>query len=381
MSSRFQSFDSIAVSGVQGLSPYQPGKPESELKREFGLEKITKLASNENPLGNSAKVVQAVSQTLSRVTRYPDGAGFELKSSLAKRHGVDINTITLGSGSSEVIELVARVFVAPGDEVVFSQHAFAMYPIITQAVGGQAVEVPACEWGHDLKAISAAITEKTRIVFIANPNNPTGTWLGRDALQRFLAEVPEQVVVVIDEAYFEYAAEASTGADGYPDATQWLEAFPNLVVTRTFSKAFGLAGLRVGYSLSSPVIADLMNRIRPPFNVNTPAQVAALATLDDPDYLQQSLDINTAGMLQLTQGFKDLGLKYIPSITNFVSVEVGDNARVVYDALLRRGVIVRPVANYGMPRHLRVSIGTEQENRHFLTALTAVLSHLIESNR
>ncbi len=377
MPSRFQSFDSIAVPGVQGLSPYQPGKPESELKREYGLKQITKLASNENPLGNSANVIEAIIRALSQVTRYPDGAGFELKSALAKRHGVDRDTITLGSGSSEVIELVARVFVAPGDEVLFSQHAFAMYPIITQAVGGQVVEVPACEWGHDLKAMAAAISEKTRIVFIANPNNPTGTWLGHDALQRFLAEVPEQIVVVIDEAYFEYATEADTGTDAYPDATQWLEAFPNLVVTRTFSKAFGLAGLRVGYSLSSPVIADLMNRIRPPFNVNTPAQVAALATLDDPHYLQQSLAVNTAGMRQLTKGFEKLGLASIPSITNFVSVEVGDNARVVYDALLKRGVIVRPVANYGMPRHLRVSIGTEQENRHFLSALTAILSEEI----
>ncbi|MCF6219351.1 MAG: histidinol-phosphate transaminase [Gammaproteobacteria bacterium] len=379
MSNRFQSFDSIAVPGVQGLSPYQPGKPESELKREYGLKQITKLASNENPLGSSANVIEAITQELSLITRYPDGAGFELKSVLAKRHGVAMDTITLGSGSSEVIELVARVFVAPGDEVIFSQHAFAMYPIITQAVGGQAVEVPACEWGHDLTAIATAISENTRVIFIANPNNPTGTWLGHDALQRFLAEVPERVVVVIDEAYFEYATEADTGANGYPDATQWLEVFPNLVVTRTFSKAFGLAGLRVGYSLSSPVIADLMNRIRPPFNVNTPAQVAALATLDDTHYLQKSLAVNTTGMLQLTEAFEKRGLAYIPSIANFVSVEVGDHARVVYDALLKRGVIVRPVANYGMPRHLRVSIGTEQENRHFLSALTAVLSEEIDT--
>ncbi len=379
MSNRFQSCDSIAVPGVQGLSPYQPGQPESELKREYGLKQITKLASNENPLGSSANVIEAITQELSLITRYPDGAGFELKSVLAKRHGVAMDTITLGSGSSEVIELVARVFVAPGDEVIFSQHAFAMYPIITQAVGGQAVEVPACEWGHDLTAIATAISENTRVIFIANPNNPTGTWLGHDALQRFLAEVPERVVVVIDEAYFEYATEADTGANGYPDATQWLEVFPNLVVTRTFSKAFGLAGLRVGYSLSSPVIADLMNRIRPPFNVNTPAQVAALATLDDTHYLQKSLAVNTTGMLQLTEAFEKRGLAYIPSIANFVSVEVGDHARVVYDALLKRGVIVRPVANYGMPRHLRVSIGTEQENRHFLSALTAVLSEEIDT--
>ncbi len=373
MSNRFQSFGSVALPGVQRLSPYQPGKPESELKRELGVTEITKLASNENPLGSSPKVVEAISRSLGTLTRYPDGAGFELKAALAARHQVDTTSITLGSGSSEVIELVTRVFVAPGDEVVFSQHAFAMYPIITQAVGGQPVEVPACGWGHDLMAMLAAISDKTRILFVANPNNPTGTWLTADALHDFLTQVPERVVVVIDEAYFEYASNPHTAAADYPDAMQWLDEFPNLVVTRTFSKAFGLAGLRVGYSVSSPVIADLMNRIRPPFNVNTPAQIAALAVLDDAPYLQQSLAVNVAGMSQLIAGFTALGLDYIPSIANFICLEVGDNARVVYDALLKKGVIVRPVANYGMPRHLRVSIGTESENSCFLSALNQVL--------
>ncbi len=376
MSNRFQSFGSIALPGVQGLSPYQPGKPESELKRELGVAEITKLASNENPLGSSSKVVEAITRSLSTLTRYPDGAGFNLKEALAARHQVDSGWITLGSGSSEVIELVARVFVAPGDEVVFSQHAFAMYPIITQAVGGRAVEVPAREWGHDLAAMLAAIGSKTRLVFVANPNNPTGTWLAADELHGFLSQVPEQVVVVIDEAYFEYANNPDAGAADYPDAMQWLDEFPNLVVTRTFSKAFGLAGLRVGYSISSPVIADLMNRIRPPFNVSTPAQIAALAVLDDAPYLQQSLAVNVAGASQLIAGFTTLGLDYIPSIANFICVEVGDDARVVYDALLKKGVIVRPVANYGMPRHLRVSIGTEPENHRFFSALSQVLDDL-----
>ena len=376
MSNRFQSFDSVALSGVQRLSPYQPGKPESELKRELGVIEITKLASNENPLGSSPRVVEAITSSLGTLTRYPDGAGFELKEALAARHQVDTASITLGNGSSEVIELVTRVFVAAGDEVVFSQHAFAMYPIITQAVGGQAVEVPACEWGHDLTAMLAAISDKTRILFVANPNNPTGTWLTADALHGFLSQVPERVVVVIDEAYFEYANNPRAAVAGYPDTMQWLDEFPNLLVTRTFSKAFGLAGLRVGYSVSSPLIADLMNRIRPPFNVNTPAQIAALAVLDDAPYLQQSLAVNVAGISQLTAGFAALGLDYIPSIANFICVEVGDNARVVYDALLKKGVIVRPVANYGMPRHLRVSVGTEPENSHFLSALKRVLDDL-----
>lgn len=373
MSNRFQAFDAVAVPGVQALSPYQPGKPESELKREYGIEKITKLASNENPLGCSKRVVKAVSEALADLTRYPDGAGFALKAAIAERHGLPAEMITLGSGSSEVIELVARVFVAPGDEVVFSQHAFAMYPIITQAVGGKAVEVPAKAWGHDLEAMLAAVNEKTRLMFVANPNNPTGTWLTRDELHDFMARVPERVVVVVDEAYFEYASDPNAGAEDYPDATQWLTGFPNLVVTRTFSKAFGLAGLRVGYSLSSVVIADLMNRIRPPFNVNTPAQVAALTILSDTEYLQESLSTNVLGMAQMVKGFEQLNLDYIPSMGNFVCVEVGDEAGVVYDALLHQGVIVRPVANYGMPCHLRVSIGTENENLHFLSSLATVL--------
>ncbi len=373
MSSRFQAFETIAVPGVQALKPYQPGKPESELKREYGVDHIVKLASNENPLGSSASVIEAVGAELAGLTRYPDGAGFALKTALASRHNVAANTITLGSGSSEVIELVARVFVSPGDEVVFSEHAFAMYPLITQAVGGLAVEVPAKNWGHDLSAMLAAINDKTRVVFVANPNNPTGTWLKRDDLYQFLLQVPERVVVVLDEAYFEFASDPNAGNLDYPDGMQWLEEFPNLVVTRTFSKAYGLAGLRVGYSVSSPVIADLMNRIRPPFNVNTPAQVAALTVLDDAQYLAASLAVNVSGMAQLCQGVEEMGLSYIPSIGNFVCVEVGDEAGVVYDALLRKGVIVRPVANYGMPHHLRVSIGTEPENARFLEALGEVL--------
>ncbi len=373
MSNRFSAFDSIAVPGVRGLNPYQPGKPESELKREYGLEHITKLASNENPQGVSRAVIEAVGCELRELARYPDGAGFELKAALAAKLGVATETITLGNGSSEVIELLARVFVAPGDEVVFSQHAFAMYPIITQAVSGKAVEVPAMSWGHDLPAMLKAITEKTRIVFVANPNNPTGTWLADNELYAFLAAVPERVVVVVDEAYFEYAINPNAQAEGYPDATQWLNEFPNLVVTRTFSKAYGLAGLRIGFSLSSPIIADLMNRIRPPFNVNSVAQVAALAALADKTYLDESLAINVSGMRQLVDGFDQLGLAYIPSIGNFICVEVGDNAAVVYDSLLQKGVIVRPVANYGMPRHLRITVGTAEENSHFLHALATVL--------
>ena len=373
MSNRFQAFDTLAVSGVQTLSPYPPGKPESALKREYGIEKIVKLASNENPLGCSPRVIAAITAELADLTRYPDGAGFALKDALVKCHEIDASMITLGSGSSEVLELLARVFVAPGDEVLFSQHAFAMYPLITQAVCGVPIEVPAKEWGHDLAAMLASITDKTRVVFVANPNNPTGTWLKSDALYQFIKAVPEKVVVVMDEAYFEYASDTNAANDSYPDAMQWLGEFPNLVVTRTFSKAYGLAGLRVGYSVSSPIIADLMNRIRPPFNVNSPAQVAAVTALADDEYLQQSLSLNLAGMKQMINAFDNMGLPFIPSIGNFVCVEVGDDAGVVYDALLRRGVIVRPVANYGMPRHLRVSIGTEQENAVFLTQLAEVM--------
>ncbi|WP_278400184.1 histidinol-phosphate transaminase [Stutzerimonas kunmingensis] len=364
-------FLALAQPGVQKLSPYVPGKPVEELARELSLDPagIVKLASNENPLGPSPKVLDAIRAELSELTRYPDGNGFALKQRLAERYSVGINQVTLGNGSNDILELVARAYLAPGLNAVFSEHAFAVYPIATQAVGSEGRAVPARNWGHDLDAMAAAIDENTRVVFVANPNNPTGTWFDAAALGGFLARVPECVLVVLDEAYIEYAE-----GQELPDGLAFLADYPNLLVSRTFSKAYGLAALRVGYAISSPVIADVLNRVRQPFNVNSLALAAACAALDDVDYLLASRKANDAGMLQLETGFRQLGLEWIPSRGNFIAVDFARDAAPINQALLREGVIVRPVAGYGMPTFLRISIGTEQENARFLDVLRQVLA-------
>ena len=365
-------FLALAQPGVQKLSPYVPGKPVDELARELDLDPstIVKLASNENPLGPSPKAIEAIKAQLDELTRYPDGNGFVLKSKLAERYGVGVEQVTLGNGSNDILELVARAYLAPGLNAIFSEHAFAVYPIATQAVGAQAKAVPAREWGHDLEAMLAAIDDDTRVVFIANPNNPTGTWFGSDALERFLCGVPEQVLVVLDEAYIEYAEGGEL-----PDGLDFLPAHPNLLVSRTFSKAYGLAALRVGYAISSATIADVLNRVRQPFNVNSLALAAACAALEDDRYLTESRACNAAGMLQLEAGFRALGLEWIPSRGNFIAVDFGQDAAPINQALLRDGVIVRSVAGYGMPTFLRVSIGTEAENARFLQVLHKALGH------
>ena len=367
-------FVELATPGVRGLHPYQPGKPIDELKREYGVSEVIKLASNENPLGPSPKVLEALSAEFDELARYPDGNGFELKQLLSARHGIAMDRITLGNGSSDPLEFVVRVFVQPGDEVLFSEHAFAMYPIVTLAASATPVVAPAKDWGHDLEAMAARITNRTRVIFIANPNNPTGTWLQADELEAFIAKAPPSVMVVVDEAYFDYAIDPALNATGYPDASQWLDRYPNLVVTRTFSKAYGLAGLRVGYSLSHPDVANLLNRIRPPFNVNSFALAAACAGLADTEHVAKGVALNAAEMQRLTTAFTEKGLGYIPSVGNFVCVDVGSTAAPVYDALLHEGVIVRPVANYGMPNHLRVTLGLPEENTRFLNALDNVLN-------
>jgi histidinol-phosphate aminotransferase len=364
-------FLALAQPGVQQLSPYVPGKPVDELARELELDpaSIVKLASNENPLGPSPKALEAIQAELAELTRYPDGNGFELKSRLAARCGVQINQVTLGNGSNDILDLVARAYLAAGLNAVFSQYAFAVYPIATQAVGAEGRVVPAKEHGHDLEAMLAAIDENTRVVFIANPNNPTGTWFGPDALERFLARVPSHVLVVLDEAYIEYAE-----GDELPDGLQYLSRYDNLLVSRTFSKAYGLASLRVGYALSSAQIADVLNRVRQPFNVNSLALAAACAALDDADYLAKSRQLNDAGMAQLEAGLRELGLGWIASKGNFIAVDFARDTAAINQALLRAGVIVRPVAGYGLPNFLRVSIGLPAENARFLEALAGVLS-------
>ncbi|MHA7856242.1 histidinol-phosphate transaminase [Marinobacter shengliensis] len=364
-------YQSLAVKGVQALSPYQPGKPIEELARELGLNpaEIIKLASNENPLGPSEKALAAARKALEELCLYPDGNGFELKQALAKRFGVEMDQITLGNGSNDVLEVIARCFADADSEVVFSQYAFAVYPLVTQAIGAKGVPVPAKEWGHDLDAMAAAVTERTKLVFVANPNNPTGTVHTARAIEAFLDKIPERVLVVLDEAYCEYL----TG-DEYPDGIKLLERYPNLIVCRTFSKAWGLAALRVGYAISSPAIADILNRVRQPFNVDSIALAAATAVLQDEAYLNRSREVNEAGLRQLSEAFELMGLPYIPSAGNFIAVEVGDQARGIYQALLSHGVIVRPIAGYGMPHHLRVSVGLPEENERFLDALSQSLA-------
>jgi len=365
-------FLSLALSGVQALRPYQPGKPLEELEREYGITQAIKLASNENPLGPSPKAVACIKGELNELARYPDGNGFALKSKLATKLGVDANQITLGNGSNDVLELLARAYVGVDDEVIFSQHAFAVYPIVTQAVGGKAVITAAKDWGHDLDAMRDAITDRTRLIFVANPNNPTGTWLTENELKEFIASVPSNVLIVMDEAYFEYAIHANMMAKGYVSALPWLSEFKNLVVTRTFSKAYGLAGLRIGFSVSNTQVADVLNRVRQPFNVNSLAMAAAEAALDDDEFIEQSVQMNAIGMQDLIAAFKEMQLDYIPSVGNFICVKVGDAANV-YEGLLREGVIVRPIANYEMPEYLRITIGTDKENNRFIAALKKVV--------
>jgi len=362
-----------AVAGVQKLAPYQPGKPVAELARELGLSEdaIVKLASNENPLGPSPQVIQAIAKAAAELSRYPDGAGFALKQKLAARYSVTPAQMTLGNGSNDLLELVARAFLAPGLNAVFSQYAFAVYPLTTQAVGAEGRAVAAKDYGHDLPAMLSAIDSNTRVVFIANPNNPTGTWFSRAALADFMDKVPASVLVALDEAYIEYA-----DADNeLPDGLELLSQYSNLLVLRTFSKAFGLAGLRIGYGLSSPDIADVLNRVRAPFNVNTLAQVAAIAALSDNNHLQRSIQTNAQGMAQLQAGLDKLGLRYLPSKANFITIDFARDAAPIDRALLQRGVIVRSLGAYGMPHFLRVSIGTQAENARFLEALAEVLAH------
>ncbi|TWI47035.1 histidinol-phosphate aminotransferase [Pseudomonas duriflava] len=360
-----------ALPGVQKLSPYVPGKPVDELARELDLDpaRIVKLASNENPLGPSLKVIEAIQAELKELTRYPDGNGFELKRALAEHYGIQASQITLGNGSNDILELVARAYLAPGLNAVFSQYAFAVYPLVTQAIGAEGRAVPAKSWGHDLDAMLGAIDQSTRIVFLANPNNPTGTWFGPEALAKFLQAVPEHILVVLDEAYIEYAE-----GNDLPDGMAYLAAHPNLLISRTFSKAYGLASLRVGYAISSVTIADVLNRVRQPFNVNSLALAAARAAMSDTDYLIQSRHANDHGMAQLEEGFRKLGLSWIPSKGNFIAVDFAQEAAPIYQALLQQGVIVRPVAGYGLPTFLRISIGTAEENTLCLEALAKVLS-------
>jgi len=366
-------FMSLANVGIQSLRPYLPGKPVAELERELGISNIIKLASNENPAGPAESVMQAIRDELSELTRYPDGNAFALKQALAELHNIGTDCITIGNGSNDILELITRVFLKPGDNAMFSQHAFAVYPIATQAAGGESNIVAAnssehaMPHGHDLDGFLKAINNNTRIIFVANPNNPTGTWISRDELYNFIKAVPANIVVVVDEAYFDYVGEAE-----YPDCSQWLVEFPHLLVTRTFSKAYGLAALRVGYGLASEMLTDLMNRVRQPFNVNHLAQVAALAALKNQDYINESAALNVVAYDHIVATIKALGYRWIPSVGNFICIDAGIPGSELFPALLKKGIIVRPIDNYELPQYIRVTIGTADENDRFLEALQSI---------
>lgn len=366
-----QSFLELATPGVQKLTPYPPGKPVEELERELGISNSIKLASNENPLGPSPQALAAIEKIASSINYYPDGGGFALTNKLAQKHQVDATNITLGNGSNDILELVTRAFLTPLHSAVFSEHSFAVYPIVVQAVGARANVAKAfpethesMPLGHDPDALLAQIDDTTRIIFIANPNNPTGTWLSPEALETLFDAIAGNVIIVLDLAYTEYMDE-----DMKPPIKQWLTKYPNLVVTQTFSKVYALAGLRIGYSISNPEIAGILNRVRQPFNTNMLAQAAAIASLDDAEHVAKSVAMNAAGKSLLQNAFAQMNLTYLPTMGNFISVNVKQDGVALYNKMLHQGVIVRPVANYAMPEYLRITIGTQQQNERFIETL------------
>jgi histidinol-phosphate aminotransferase len=372
------SIPDLVAPPVRGLQPYVPGKPIAELEREYGVHDIVKLASNENPLGPGPRARAAMAGALAEIGLYPDGSGFELKRQLSAHHGIEPECLTLGNGSNDVLVLLAEAFLTPATEAVYSQYCFAIYPIVVQASGARARIAPALPadnpmpLGHDLEAMAKLITPQTRLVFLANPNNPTGTWIEPDRLKAFLSALPASALAVVDEAYFEYSRDA-----GCPDTTRWLKELPNLVVLRTFSKAYGLAGLRVGYAISQPQIAETLNRLRQPFNVNSVALAAATAALDDGEHVQKSVQLNRAALAELRVQIARLGLTAIPSAGNFLLVDLGRPAGPVFEGMLRRGVIARPVGNYGLPNHLRITTGTLDQTRRAIEALASVVGNTV----
>lgn len=358
----------IANEGVKSLSPYQAGKPIEELERELGISNIIKLASNENPFGLPESAKKAISQQLNDLTRYPDANGFELKAVISRKFGVNPNQITLGNGSNDLLELIAHTFASETDEIIYSQYAFIVYPLVTKAINAVAREIPAKNWGHDLDGFYQAINEKTKLIYIANPNNPTGNFLSEAEIDAFLSKVPARVIVVLDEAYTEF-----TSSNERVDSFKLLQKYSNLVICRTLSKAYGLAGLRIGYAVSNPEIADLFNRVRQPFNCNSLALAAAVAVMQDDAFVEKVAENNRLEMARYEQFCQQHGLEFIPSKGNFITIDFKRPAAPIYDALLREGVIVRPIAGYGMPNHLRISIGLSSENDRLFNALLKVL--------
>ena len=362
----------LAPAYVRAIAPYQPGKPISEVARELGIAEkdIIKLASNENPLGCGEAAKTAMRKAIEEAHLYPDGSAYELKAALVKKWHVAMESIVIGNGSNDLLDYIAMAYLAPGVSAVYAQHCFAVYPITTLARGATGIKVPAKAYGNDLDAMLAAIQPDTRVLFLANPNNPTGTFTPYAGIHAFLNKVPANVIVVLDEAYNEFLPHELR-----VDTAAWLKQFPNLVLTRTFCKIYGLAGLRCGYMLAHPQVCDMVNRVRAPFNVNSIAQAAALAALGDEDFVTRTYENNRAGMAQLIEGCKAQALAFIPSYGNFITIDVG-NGPAVFNALLKRGVIVRPIAGYELPKHIRVTIGLPQENARFLAALKESLAEV-----
>jgi histidinol-phosphate aminotransferase len=361
--------ETLASPWVRGLIPYSPGKPVEEVERELGIADAVKLASNENPLGPSPKAVDAIAAALKNVHRYPDGGGYYLKQRLARQFGLTPDHFILGNGTNELLELVARVFLVPGDEAVYAHPAFVVYDMVVQVTGARKVRVPLRNYVHDLEAMAEAVTPRTKMIFVGNPNNPTGTWVPPQAIADFMGRVPADVIVVFDEAYSEYLP-----PDLRPDTVRAVREGRPVLVLRTFSKIYGLAGLRIGYGIATPAMNEVLNRVRQPFNTNDLAQRAALAALDDEEHVERCRRVNEEGKQYLAAELAALGAKVVPTAANFFLVDVGRSGPAVAEALLRKGIIVRPVAGAGLPRHLRITIGTPTENRRLVTALKAVLA-------
>ena len=359
-------FKKLANRHVSELTPYQPGKPIAELERELGITSSIKLASNENPLGASQQAIQAASIALRDMHIYPDGACYELKQLLSPFLSVATNQLTIGNGSENILEMIIKSYLQSGDHAVISQYAFLTIPILIKSYGGIAKVVPAKSWGHDIPEMIKSIDDKTRIIFVVNPNNPTGTYTNLNDFELLMKQVPPHVVVVIDEAYSEYIS-----ASDYPNAINYLSTYSNLIICRTFSKAYGLASLRLGYAVSSPEITDILNRSRLPFNVNSVAVKAGCAALLDQAHVQQSVLLNNEGMEYLTAQLREVGYDFIPSLGNFITINVGVGLEI-YQKLLHHGVIVRPLTAYGMPQHIRVTVGTPEQNKRFISALKMV---------
>tara|TARA_R110000868_G_scaffold53661_6_gene168120 strand:+ start:2548 stop:3663 length:1116 start_codon:yes stop_codon:yes gene_type:complete len=361
-------FRKLANPGISSLTPYKPGKPLEELERELGITNSIKLASNENPLGPSPKALQAMESILPQSHIYPDGGCYELKQTLASFLSLDTAQITIGNGSENILEIIGKAYLQAGSSAVISQYAFLTIPLIIQSFGATINTAPAVNWGHDIDNMLKAIDNHTRVLFLVNPNNPTGTYTNKQDFTKLMNSVPPHIIVVLDEAYSEYISEPD-----YPDALSYLAHHPNLIITRTFSKAYGLAALRIGYAVSSPEIADILNRARLPFNVNALAAKAAHASILDQDHVRKTVTMATEGRKQLEEGLTKLKLSFIPSLANFITVDVHD-CQDIYQKLLQEGVIVRPLKCYDMPRHIRVTISTHDDNQRFLTSIQKVMS-------